>query len=259
MSSTRYGQPITWGTTSAPQLCTGICTGYSYRRQAQRQLEDDMGGDNVALVLHSQKADLDFSARVTSGTTNFLNLFTQGANIVVAGVNDSDTSVVLIRRAVERWQLGQSKTVSIQGTHFPDISQTTPTAADATLSAFTPSQAGLGIAYPSGVMIYGTFGLGFTNAVVHMVELAQELQVTEDEPDPTGKILGAQTHGYLRTLSTDLLIKTGFTPPVIGNVLTITGAPSHASNYKIESVEQKFAEKRGEMYSVSAVWIPPFN
>jgi len=255
----RYGQPITWGTTSAPHLSTGICTGYNYDKQAQEQLETDEGGENVALILHSQKADISFDARVTSGSTDFLNLGTAGAAIVIAGINDGDNSCILIRRAVERWALGQSKTISIQGTHYPAMIQATPTLANAALSAFTPDQTALGIVYPGGVMKYGTFGLSYTNAVVHMFEIIQSLEITEDDVDPTGAILGAATHGYKREANVDLLIKTGFTVPTVGNVLTVTGAPTHATNYKIKSVRQTFADKRGEMYAVGAVWIPPLG
>ncbi|EDY16681.1 hypothetical protein CfE428DRAFT_5794 [Chthoniobacter flavus Ellin428] len=255
----RYGQPITWGTTSAPHLSTGICTGYTYDLQAQEQLETDEGGDNVALILHSKKAAISFDARVTSGSTDFLNLHTAGAALVVAGINDSDNSCILVQRAVERWQLGQSKTISIQATHYPAMIQATPTLANAALSAFTPDQTALGIVYPGGVMRYGTYGLSYTNAVVHMLEITQSLEITEDDVDPTGDILGAATHGDKREISLDLLIKTGFTKPVIGNALAVTGAPTHASNYKIKGVSQKFADQRGEMYSVAAVWIPPLG
>lgn len=256
----RYGQSLlAWSTIAAPRPCTGIPTSYSYRLHSQRQLEDNESGDNVALIQHSTKAEIAFDARVTVGSTDFFNLGTAGAALVLNGVNNSDNSVIVITRAVERWALGQSKTISVQATHYPDMIQAGAALANKGLSAFTPDQAALGIVAPGGVMRYGTFGLNYTSAVVHMLELTQELQITEDEPSPDGKILGCATHGYLRSLNLELLVKTGFAAPRIGDVLAIDGAPAHASNYKIESVDQRLSEKKGEMYSVGAVWIPPFN
>jgi hypothetical protein len=168
-------------------------------------------------------------------------------------------TIVLATRAVERWSLGQPATLSLQATHYPDLTQSSPAMAGALDASAAIDQSGLGIITPGGKIVYGTYPLAMpdSSGIVHKLEITQELQIAEDDPSPAGTILGAATHGYLRTISLDLLA-TG-AAPAEGSALSITGAPSKASNYKIESVEQKFAEKRGKMYSISAVWIPPLG
>ncbi len=249
----RYGQAITWSTPTAPHPFSGICTAYSLRDALTRQLIDDEGGDNVALVLHSSKAELSFSAKVTSDSTDFLDL-SAGASITVTGIN---SGIVLCRRAVERWVLQQPKTASIEATVYPDIVQAGPVAAGTDLDAFTPDQSALTIVHPGAIIIYGTFALGHASGVLHELTLTQELDITEDEPSPAGTILGAATHGYKRTI--ELLLLSKAAAPAKGSVLALTGAPSHAADFLIESVETRFAEKRGKMYSISAVWIPPLS
>lgn len=249
----RYGQTITWSTPTAPHLFTGICTRYSYRDARQRQLDDDEVGDFRALIQHSQKAEIDFEAKVTDESTDFLDLSAGGA-IAVSGIN---AGVVLVRRAVERWVLQQPKTASVQGTHFPDIVQASPVLAGTDLDAVTPDQSALGIVTPGGVLIYGTSGLGHASGVLHELEIAQELQITEDDPSPAGKILGAASHGYMRTIRLRLL-STGAIPAT-GSTLALTGAPAHAADYKIESADTVFESKRGKMYEIGALWIPPFG
>ncbi len=250
----RYGQAITWGTASAPHLFTGESNDYSYRDNKTRQLDMDEAGDNRALILHSRKAEISFSAKVSVGSTDFLDL-SAGAAIVISGL---DTGTVLCRRASERWALLQPKVASIQATHYPDLVQATPDLAGVALTAFTPAgQTQSGLVFPGGVIIYSTVGLTHASGVVHMVELNQELQITEDEPSPAGTILGATTHGYLRTLGLDLLATAA--APANGSVLTLTGAPSHAADYRIEEVETRYTVLRGKMYALKAVWIPPLS
>lgn len=249
----RYGQSITWSTPTAPHPFTGVCTSYSEREGLQEQLIDDEVGDNTALVLHSKKTDISFDARVTDGSTDFLDL-SAGAALTLSGFN---SGIVLCRRAVERWVLEQPKTASIQATHYPDIAQATPAEVGTDLDAFTPDQSALSIVYPGDVLIYGTYGISHASGVVHGLTIEQILQITEDEPSPVGTILGAASHGYMRRIELDLLA-TG-SKPAVGSVLTLTGAPSHGSDYRITSSEKKFATKRGMMYAVAAVWISPFT
>jgi hypothetical protein len=251
----RYGQTIVaWGTSAAPALFTGITTDYSYRDQKTRQLDEDMVGDNRALIQHSHKADISFSAKVTDGSTDFLDLST-GAAITIAGI---DAGIVLARRTVERWELQQQKKCSVEATHYPDMVQEDPDAAGITATAFTPTpQTALAsLIFPGGKLIYGTVGLGHAAGIVHMLQVTQELTITEDDPDPAGTILGATAHGYLRSIELNILAKAAI--PAVGSVLTLTGAPANTALYRIETAEEAFREKRGMMYTVGAVWIPPF-
>src|SRR4051812_46106627 len=118
----RYGQAITFSTTSAPYPFTGYLTSYSYREMKQRQLFDDESGEFVELAQTGKKAELSFEADVTDGSTDFLDL-SAGAAVTVTGIS---AGVVLATRATERWQLGQRKTISLQATHYPDIVQASP-------------------------------------------------------------------------------------------------------------------------------------
>lgn len=251
--SNRYGQTITWSTPTAPHPFSGVCTRYSYRDARTRQLDDDEAGDFRALIQHSQKAALEFEAKITEDSTDFLDL-SAGAKITVSGIA---SGTVLCSRAVERWALGQSKTASITATHYPDITGGAGASAGVALDAFTPDQSALGIVTPSGVLKYGTYGLGHAVGIVHGLTITQELQIAEDDPSPAGTILGATSHGYLRTIEL-LLLATGAIPAT-GSTLALTGAPDHAADYKIENAELRFQHKGGKMYQINAVWIPPFT
>lgn len=248
----RYGQLITWSTITAPKPASGSVVSYSLRDAVTRQLIDGEDGDFLAAVLHSKKAELNFEAKVTSASTDFLDL-SVGAAVTVSTI---PAGVVLATRASERWQLGQEKRISLTATHYPDMVLAGGAAAGTDLDAFTPDQAALGIVTPGDEIIYSTFGLTHASGVVHGLTLEQQLTITEDEPSPDGKILGAADHAYMRTLQLDLLA-TG-AKPAVGSVLVIPGAPNHAGGYKIESSEERLAEKRGKMYAISAFWIPVF-
>ena len=247
----RYGQSITWGPLSAPKLFTGQTRDYSVRDSLTKQLIADMSGDYFAMVLHSRKSDLNFEATVTEASTDFLDL-SAGAAIAVSGIA---AGVVLCRRAVETWRLGQPKSASVQATHYPDMAAAGPAMAGA-LDAMTPDQSALGIVYPGEKLIYGTFGLTHAAGIVHGLTIEQILEITEDDPSPDGKILGAASHGYQRTLKLDLL-STG-PIPAAGTVLTLGGAPGHASDYRITDAGVQFADKRGKMFAIEAAWIPAF-
>src|SRR4051812_30064129 len=94
-----------WGTADAPQLFTGHCTRYSYRDAITRRLLTNMVGDNVAAALHSRKAEVDFAANVTAGSTDFLDL-SEGAKIAISGITGGS---LLAYRAVEEWNLLERK------------------------------------------------------------------------------------------------------------------------------------------------------
>jgi hypothetical protein len=249
-----YGQSISWSTINAPRLFTGICTAYSYRDALTHQLISDEGGDHVALALHSRKAEIEFEARVTSESGDFLNL-NGGAAITVAGITGG---VVLATRAVERWALGQPKTAAITATHFPSMIMGGGDPAKIDFDAFTPTQTLGNLVSPGSTIIYGTNGLNMDSVgVIHRLSIEQRLSLTEDEPSPEGTIPGAATHGYLRTIQLDILAKGAI--PEVGTSLSIDSALPHAADYRVERAEVRFAEQRGKMYSISAVWIPPFT
>jgi len=245
----RYGQSITWGPLSAPKLFTGQTRDYSIRDSLTKQLIADMSGDYMAMVLHSQKSDINFEAMVTETSTDFLDLSTAAA-IAVSGIQ---AGVVLCRRAVETWRLMQPKVASVQATHYPDMVAANPALAGK-LSAMTPDQSGLGIVYPGQKLIYGTFGMTHAAGIVHGLTIEQILEITEDDPSPDGQLLGAATHGYQRTIKLDLLATGPI--PVSGSVLTLVGAPGHASDYRITDAGVQFVDQRGKMFSIEAAWIP---
>ena len=249
----RYGQAITWGPLSAPQLFTGETRQYSYRDSLTKQLITDMSADNMAMILHSHKADISFEAVVGVGSSNFLDL-SAGAAIAVSGITGG---TVLVRRAVETWRLGQPKTASTEATYYPDITTQTGAGSVGELNAITPDQSALGIVYPGGKLVYGTFGLTHAAGIVHGLTIEQILQITEDDPSPDGKILGATSHGYERNIKLDLLA-TG-PSPVVGTVLAITGAPDHASGYQITGADVVFEDQRGKMFAIEAAWIPAMS
>lgn len=248
----RYGQSITWSTVSAPHVFTGVCTSYTYDLQKQRNLEEDEVGDIDALILHSEKAQVRFDARVTDGSDDFLDL-SSGAAVEVSGITGG---VLLVSQSTERWTLMQAKTASITATHYPDVSQLTPVMAGATVDLMSPEQDLDGLVMPGGVLTYSTIGLTHASGVVHGLTLTQTLTLSEDEPSPDGKIVGVAAHGYHREASLELLATSA--APAIGSTLAITGAPARAGGYKIESVSERRAHKRGMMYTIGAIWIPPF-
>jgi hypothetical protein len=248
----RYGQTlIAWSTVAAPHPFTGTCTSYSYNESLQRLLDEDEAGGNRALIQHSHKAAISFEAKVTDSSTDFLDL-SAGAALTITGIA---TGVVLASRAVERWALGQPKTASVQATHYPDMATGGGAAAGIVNSAYTPTQA-LSFVL-GGKLIYGTSGLTQASGVVHGLTLTQELTIVEDAPSPAGTILGAVATGYLRTIQLDILATS--TIPAVGTKLVLGGSLAMGSDYQVETAEPKYESKRGMMYSVGAVWIPPLT
>lgn len=251
-----YGQTarnLTWGTASLPHLFTGESTDYSYRLSTTRVLDENEAGDNRALILHSKKAEISFSAKVASGSTDFLDL-SAGASIAVSGVSGG---VVLARRAVERWALLQPKVASVAAVHYMDITQSSPDAAGTNLSAFTPAQTQTGLVFPGGVLKYSTIGLTHASGEVQMLEIVQELELTEDDPSPDGKITSCVARAYKRMITLELLATDD--PPAEGSTLSITGAPTHAADYVIEGVDTMGTFLRAKKYRLNAIWIPALS
>jgi hypothetical protein len=248
----RYGQAITWGPLSAPQLFTGDIVSYSYR---DAETDEELPGvsEIAAIAFHSRKATLNFESEITKGSTDFLDLSSTAAAIAVSGI---EAGTVLVSQVVEKWALNRRKSASIMATHYPDI-VSSGGLANKELDAFTPDQSELGIVLPGQNLIYGTFGLTHLSGIVHELTLTQTLKITEDDPSPAGKILGAATHKYKRTLSM-LLLATG-EPPAVRSVLNISGAPDHALNHRITSVDLRFEREKGKMYAIEGVWIPAFE
>ena len=248
----RYGQNITWGPLTAPRLFTGVTQDYSYRDSLTKQLIEDMAAENAAMILHSRKADINFEARITEGSVDFLDL-SSGAAVAISTIT---SGLVLVRRAVETWRLGSPKMANVQATHYPDMVQANPAFAGE-LTAFTPDQADLNIVYPGGKLIYSTVRLTHVAGIVHGLTIEQMLQITEDDPTPDGKLVGAACHGYERSIKLDLLA-TG-AAPAVGSVLTIGGAPDHANDYRITGANVQFSTKKGKMFAIEAAWIPAFS
>lgn len=247
-----YGT-ITFGAYQAPQLFTGEATRYSYRDMVSERFEEDARGENMAVIFDQRKAELSFAAKITNDSTDFLDL-SSGAAMVVSGISGG---VLLATTVEEDWNLGQAKTASVNAVHYPDIVQASPALAGTALDAFTPDQAGLGIVTPTGKIISGTYGLGHASGVLHQLTITQELKHNLAEPTPDGKIIGVQTTGYVRRIRARILATS--TQAAVNSTLAITGAPSHAEDYKITSSEVQYELGRGKMYLINAVWTPLFS
>lgn len=252
----RYGQLIVFGTIAVPHLFTGNCTAYSYNLQADEQIPSDESGDPLALVHSGKKAALEFEAEIKDSSNNFLDL-SAGAEITVDGIT---TGRVLAYSAWEEWVLKQPKKAGVRSTHYVDMPAGGSGASAGTgIDAFTPDQTGLAIIQPGSKVIFGTYGMTSTSGIVHRFRIEQELTIDADEEDPSGAILGAISSGYVRRITLECLMKTTSTLPAIGAELTVTGAPSHASFYRVKSVNQKWAKKRGKMVTIEATWISAFT
>jgi len=249
----RYGQSITVGTASAPQVFTGVCTRFDYGPQQQETLDPGMDGEHRALILHGKKRPFDFEAKITQESTNFLDL-AAGAKIAVTGMSGG---TILAARAWERWTLGQAKVAGVSGAHYY-FTGGSGGSAGTDLDAFTPDQAALGILIPSGQLIHGTFGLTHAAGVVHGLTVTQEWTLSDDDEAPDGSIPGCTAHGYLRRIELQLLATAAL--PTESDALVITGAPDHATDFRNVSCRQTYSPVPGKlMYSVNATWIPPFS
>jgi hypothetical protein len=248
----RYGQTITWSTLTAPHPFSGVLEDYSYDDRFTRQNEEDESGEFMAAIIHSRKAELSFKAKVTSASTDWLDLSSSNAALTVSGVS----GIVLCKRAEERWELLQTKRISVDATCYPDMVQSEPVGPGA-ISAFDPAVTTPPLVFPGATIIYSTIGLTNAAGIIHGVTLTQMLEIVEDDPDPTGKLLGAATTGYQRTMEVDILA-TG-AAPANGTAFTVTGAPSRAANFSLEGVRTAYRIKGGMMYRASAFWIPPMT
>ena len=260
--SQHYGQLITYGVLGAPALFTGDNMSFGYSDKVTEDDLEDGGSDFSAMALHSRQGEINFDGEVTSGTTDFLDL-SEGSRIVVAGSPGGRSlsgGIILAHEAVETWDLLKRKSCSVRATHFPDATADETGAAGVALSAFVPDQSSIDFLFPGGTLIYSTVGFTHASGLVHQVKLTQSLNITPDEPSPDGKILGAFTSGYKRTLSLLLLAKpTDAVIPEPQSVLTLTGAPDRMKNFRVISAEPKFERKKGLMFSIEASWIPTFG
>ena len=257
--SNHYGQLITYGVLGAPALFTGDNMSFSYSDKVTEDDLEDGGSDIAAMALHSRKGEISFDGEVTSGSGNFLDL-SGGAAIAVSGSPGGislSSGFILAHEATEEWDLLKRKRCSVRATHYPDAPADTAGPAGSSLSAFTPDQSSIDFLYPGGTLIYSTVGFTHASGLVHQVKLTQTLTITDDEPSPDGKILGAFASGYKRTLSLLLLAKpTSAVIPAPRSELTLDGAPDHMQNFRVISAEPKFERKKGLMFSIEASWIP---
>ena len=254
-----YGQSIKYGVLGAPALFTGDNMSFSYRDQVTEDDLEDGGSDIAAMALHSRKGELTFEGEVTSDSTDFLDL-SSGGRIVVAGTPggiDLSTGFILAHEAVEEWNLLKRKRCSVRATHYPDAPADATGAAGVAVDAFVPDQSSVDFLFPGSTLIYSTVGFTHASGLIHQLRLTQNLQVTDDEPSPDGKLLGAFTAAYKRTISLLLLAKPeNAVIPEPRSVLTITGAPTRMQNFRVISAEPRMERKKGMMFSIEASWIP---
>jgi hypothetical protein len=259
--SNHYGQSIKYGVLDAPALFTGDNMSFSYRDNTTADDQENGGSDIAAIALHSRKGDLQFSGEVTSGTTDFLDL-SAGAKIAVAaeiGGIDLTPGFILAYEAVEEWNLLRRKTASVRAFHYMDGESDDVGASAGTRTAFTPAAQNLDFLFPGNTLIYSTVGITHAAGLVHQLRITQQLTITDDEPAPNGKLLGAFASGYKRTLSLLLLAKPADAAiPAPKSVLTFSNAPTYAANYRVISAEPRMERKKGMMFSIEAVWIPAF-
>lgn len=259
--SNHYGQSIKYGVLDAPALFTGDNMSFNYRDAVTADDQENGGSDIAAVAMHSRKADLQFSGEVTSGSTNFLNL-ANGAKIAVeadiAGI-DLAPGFILAYEAVEEWNLLRRKTASVRAFHYMDGESDDAGTAAGTQTAFTPANQNLDFLFPGNTLIYSTVGITHAAGLVHQLRITQQLTITDDDPSPNGKLLGAFASGYKRTLSLMLLAKPADAAiPAPKSTLTFTNAPANAANYRVISAEPRMERKKGMMFQIEAVWIPPF-
>ncbi|HEX4085925.1 MAG TPA: hypothetical protein VHY22_13510 [Chthoniobacteraceae bacterium] len=259
----RYGQTLTWGPLSAPAFFTGEPISYSLRDGQTKQLIDGAAGDWLALALHSRKAEIQFEAKVTSASTNFLDL-SAGAAIALSSI--SSTGSILVSRAVQRWRLSQAATASVEATWYPDMTPADGAAlAGVTNSAFVPDQSASTIVTPASALVYTTYGLTHAKGLVHELTLTQSLQITEDDPSPDGLILGAATHGYEMTINLLLLAQIPSTTspmtdyPAVDSTLAIGSQVGAPATFLITDSGPSMEMGKGMMYSIDASWISPFG
>lgn len=259
--SQHYGQSIKYGVLGAPTLFTGDNMSFSYRDNMTADELEDGGSDIAALALHSRKGEIDFSCEVTSDTDDFLDL-SNGQKIVVAGSPGGialDAGFIIAYNAVEEWNLMRRKQCSVRAYHYPDGEDADVGTAAGALSAFTPAPS-LSCLFPGNNLIYSTEGITHTAGVVHQLSITQSVTVTDDEPSPDGKLLGTFTSGYKRMIRLQLLTKPKDAAiPAPRTVLTLTGAPAHAADYRIISATPRMERLKGMLYEIEAQWIPSFT
>jgi hypothetical protein len=249
----RYGQSITWGAISAPHPFAGDCISYSLQDARTKTNLENEAGDIMAYLLHSRKAALAFEAEVNASTTNFLDL-SAGAAVAVSTIT---TGTVLATECVEYWgPIPAKKTASLSGTWYPYITLGAGAMAGVSLNAFTPDQTAMGLLFPGGSVITGTYGLGPVTSVgiVHSLRLRQVLKISEDEVDPSGEILGAASHGYERMITLELVSTGG--KPAVSSKLAIPGAPATAGGFVITDSNELWRRNQDKLYRVEAAWNP---
>lgn len=259
---THYGQSITYGVLGAPSLFTGDNMSFSYELGVTEDNLENAGSDFAAMALHSLKGDLSFEGEITDASTDFLDL-SSGARITVDGDPggiDLSPGFILAHEAVEEWNLMRRKQASVRATHYPDAPASAGAAAGTGVNAFTPDQSSIDFLFPGNKLIYSTVGFSHAQGLIHQLRLTQTLQITDDEPSPDGKILGAFSSGYKRAISLLLLAKPADAViPAPRSVLTITGAPERMQNFRVIKAGPRLTRKKGMMFQIDASWIPAFE
>lgn len=248
-----FGRTTQFGTTDAPALFTGDLKLWVYTDELQARHDTDGDGEIVSSTLHGRKCTWRLEGEVTNASTDFLDL-SSGPEVALSGAELLAGGRTFCTRAVETWRLGARKTIAASGVHYPDMGA--GGSGDAgTLSAFTPAQGGLGIVYPVGGIVEGVYGLTHAQGLVNELVLTQEGQLTESPETAEGDIVAAAWHGFMRTINLKLLAVDGL-PPETGGVLTITGAPAHAANFRITRAVKTLATLKDAAFDVDAFWHP---
>jgi hypothetical protein len=243
-----YGESITWSMDAFTGPITGDAQNYSYRAAYSDYMSPGQDGAHAAMVLHGHKGEISFESLISPDTDNIPNL-SLGARIAISAIS---AGLVLCRSVSESWRDRQSKSVSLSASHYPAITAGTG-AEPGAIAGFTPAdQAGISI-YPAGRVIWSTIGLGHTSGKIRAFTIDQSLEIAE-ETDPLGAYCAVATHSYQRSITLEIL-STG-TRPALDTILTVTGAPAHASGYAITSSEEMLRLRQGKLYRVEAMWIP---
>ena len=250
MSQIYGSKQLVWGTASFPHLFTGVSEDYSYKESMRQNEIDGEAGDIDAFVWDQLAADIGFSARVTSDSTDFLDL--SGGQLIA--VDSVTGGFILASEAVEKWTLGQKKTASLKARHYPNTTNSIGGPSAGVLSAYTPATGSPGagvIMSPAGKVVWSTAGLTVDYGIVADMTLTQRVTLTE-ETDETGDICAIISSKYMRTI--DLGITATGDRPAVGTILSISGAPAHAVGYQITSSELAGRIGDKKAYRLSAIW-----
>lgn len=252
MSAQQHGTAIQWSTINSPKLCGGIAEAWTYRDNINQGEVTDEQLNIAAMALTGRTGEFSFETTITDDTADLPDL-SEGAKIAVTGIA---SGTCLLSEVVERWAIGQAKTGSMRGTHFPAV--TGGAGADAgTYGALTPDQTtgGIPIIRPGGKVVWGTKGLSSSLGIVQSLVITQSLRLNT-ETDEAGDIVFVAVTSYMRRIQLEVLALAAQGRPAINATLVVTGGPAHSTGGFNVNVEERFAKGRGKIYSIDGMWFP---